>query len=228
MFQHGDLVLRQKLDRQGVVCRCVALVKKPWAVLPHFSSSSHPFTKVCQNLRVVDLVNGLTFRHPFHLNNPLDVGKKIIIALNLGLLCRCFFCLGELGLFQYMDWRLRSRSYWKNHDSSEVITFSKKFGLYSVLWRMSAQVFIWISFCSGVRSPGTIFEHTFFMLKLLCKICRTVSLSMLINSATARMLRRRFCRTVSPTFSMLASVFDVLGRPGCWSSPIFSRPSLNF
>ena len=69
MFQHGDLVLRQKrLDRQGVVCR---------GVLPHFRSSSHPFTKVCQNLIVVDLFNGLTFRHPIHVNNPSDVEKKI-------------------------------------------------------------------------------------------------------------------------------------------------------
>ena len=138
-----------------------------------------------------------------------------------------FFCLGELGLFQCMDWCLLSGSYWKNHDSSQVIMFSKKFWLFSVFWRMSAQMFIQISFCSGVRSLGTIFEHTFFMLKLLCKICRTVSLSMLINSANARMLRRWFHQTISPTFFMLASVFDVLGRPGCWSSPISSLPSLN-
>jgi len=53
----------------------------------------------------------------------------------------------------------------------------------------------------------------FHMLKLLCIICLTVSLSVLNNSASARMLRRRFCRTVSPTFSMLASIFDMLGRP---------------
>ena len=59
-----------------------------------------------------------------------------------------------------------------------------------------------------------IFEHTFFILKLLCKICRTVSSSMLINSAAAQLLRRRLCQTISPTFLMLASVFHVLGRPG--------------
>ena len=77
MFQHGDLVLHQKrLDRQGVLCWRVVLVKNPWAILPHFrSSSSHPFM-VCQNLLVVKLVNGLIFRHPIHVNNPLDVGKK--------------------------------------------------------------------------------------------------------------------------------------------------------
>ena len=65
----------KSLDRQGVVCQHV-LVKNPWAILPHFRSSSHPFTKVCQNVIVVDLVNGLTFRYPTHMSNPLDVGKK--------------------------------------------------------------------------------------------------------------------------------------------------------
>jgi hypothetical protein len=71
MFQQCDLVLRQKLlDRQGVVCRCVVLVKNPRAIF--FS----PVHKVCQNLLVVDLVNGLTFRHPIHMNNPSDVEKK--------------------------------------------------------------------------------------------------------------------------------------------------------
>jgi len=75
--------------------------------------SSHPLKKVCQNLLVVDLVNALTFRHPIHVNNPSDVEKKIIIALNLDLLCRVFFCLGELGLFQCRYWRVLSGSYWK-------------------------------------------------------------------------------------------------------------------
>jgi hypothetical protein len=67
----------------------------------------------------------------------------------------------------------------------------------SVFWRISAQMFILMSFCSGVRSLGTIFENIFFMFKLLRKIYRTVSLSMLINSTTARMLRRRFCRAMN-------------------------------
>ena len=210
-------------DERFVLVRC--LVKNPWAVLPHFRSSYHPFTKVCQNLLVVDLVNSLTFRHPIHANNPSDVEKTIIIALNLDLLCHAFFCLGELELFQCMDWCLLSGSYWKNHDSSQVITFSKKFGSFSMFWRMSAQMFIQIFFCSGVRSLSTIFEHIFFMLKLLCKICRAAALSKSTNSATAWMLRRQFCRTISLTFSMLASVFDVLGWLGRRSSPISSLPS---
>ena len=167
--------------RQGVVCRRVVLVKNPWDVLPHFRSPfPHPLMKVCQNLLVEDLVNLLTFRHPIHVNNPSDVEKTITIALNLDLFCRAFFFgLVNWRLFQCMDWRLLSGSYWKNHDSSQVITSSKKSGSFSMFWRMSAQMFIRISFCAGVRRLGTIFEHTFFMLKLLCKICRTVSLSML-------------------------------------------------
>jgi len=115
----------------------------------------------------------------------------------------------------------------KNHDSSQVITFSKSLGLFNVLKNVSTNVRS-ISFCSRVRSLSTIFEHTFFMLKLLCKICWTVSLSMLINSAIAQMLRRRFRRTISLTFSMLVSgVFEVLGQLGRWSSPISSLPSLS-
>jgi len=122
----------KRLYRLGVVCRRVVLLKNPWAVLLHYRSSPHPFTKVCHNLLVVDLVNSLTFRHPVHVNSPSDVEKMIIIALNLDLLCRAFFWLGELGFFQCMDWRLLSGSYWKNHGSSQVITFSKKVLVFSM------------------------------------------------------------------------------------------------
>ena len=139
--------------------------------------------------------------------------KRIIIALNLDLLCRAFFCLGELELFQCVDWRLISGSYWKETMIHHKLLHSLKSVGYFQCFEESAQMSIRISFCSGVRSIGTIFEHTFFMLKLLCKICRTVSLSVLINSATSWMRRWWFCWTVSPTFSMLASVFDVLGWP---------------
>jgi len=128
-------VLHQKRhDRQGVVCRHVVLVKNPWAFLPHFTSSSHPFTKVCQNLLVVDLVNGMTFRHTLRVNNPSDVEKKIIIDLNFDLLCRAFFCLGELGLFQCMDWRLLSGSHWKKP------WFITSLGLFNVLKNVSTNV----------------------------------------------------------------------------------------
>jgi len=154
MFQHGDLVLRQKrLDRKGVVCR---------AVLPHFRSSSHPFTKVCQNLLVVNLVNSLTFRHPIHMNNPLDVGKKDHHCFKFGFSLPCFLLPWWTGALPVHGLALTFWVILKKHDSSQVITFSKKFGSFSMFWRTSAQMFIRISFCSGMRSLGTIFEHTFF------------------------------------------------------------------
>ena len=151
MFHQGDLVLRQKhLDRQGVECRRIVSVKNPWAVLPHFRSSSHPFIKVCQNLLVVDLGNGLTFRHPVHVNNPSDVKKKkkIIIALNLDLLCRAFFCLGELGLFQCMDWRLLSGSIWKTVIQHKLFCSLKSLGRFQ---------------CSEECQHKCSFEFPFFM-----------------------------------------------------------------
>ena len=81
----------KRLDREGVVCRRVVLVKKPWAILPHFRSfSSHQFTKVCQNLLVVDLANGLTFRHQIHMNNPSDVGKNDHHCFKFGFALPCF------------------------------------------------------------------------------------------------------------------------------------------
>ena len=48
-----------------------------------------------------------------------------------------------------------------------------------------------------------------------------------VNSATVRMLRWRFCRTISRSFLILASVFYVLGQQGCWLSLTPSLPFLN-
>jgi len=169
MFQHGDVVLCQKcLDRQGIVR---VLVKNSWAVLTHFRSYSHPFTNVCQNLLVVHLVDDLTFRHPIHVTIPLMLEKTTIIALNLDLLCRAFFCLGELGLFQCMDWRLLSGLYWKNHDSAQVITFSKTCGSFSVLKNVSMNVHSNFLLFRSEESRHHLQTH-FFMFKSLCKICQ--------------------------------------------------------
>jgi len=112
-----------------------------------------------KNLLVVDLVKSLTFRHPIHVNNPSDVEKiKGHHCFKFGFALPCFFfCFGELGLFQCMDWRLLSGSYWKDRDSSRVITFSKKFGSFPMFWRMSAQMFIPISIVQewGVSAPSS-------------------------------------------------------------------------
>ena len=52
--------------------------------------SSHPFKKFRQNFLVVDMVNGLTFRHPIHVNNPSDVEKKDHHCFKFGFDLLCF------------------------------------------------------------------------------------------------------------------------------------------
>ena len=49
-----------------------------------------PIHEGFQNLLVVDLVNGLTFRHPIHVNNPLDVEKKNHHCFKYGFVLPCF------------------------------------------------------------------------------------------------------------------------------------------
>ena len=76
----------------GVVCRRFGLVNNLRAVLPYFrpSSSSHPFTKFCQNLLVVDPVSGLTFRHQIHVNNPSDLERNDHHCFKFGFALPCF------------------------------------------------------------------------------------------------------------------------------------------
>ena len=85
---------------EGIVSRCVVFVKTPRAILPHFRSfSSHLFMKVCQNLLAVDLVNGLTFRNPIHMNNPSDVEKNDHHCFKFGFALPCFLLPGWTGAF---------------------------------------------------------------------------------------------------------------------------------
>ena len=228
MFQHCDLVLQQKLlERQGVVCWHIVLVKNPWAVLPHFRSSSHPFMKVCQNLLVADLVNGLTFRHPIHMNNSSAVEENDHHCFKFGFALPCFLLprwTGALPVFRLV------LTFWavlkKTTIYHKLLRSLKSLGLFSVLKNVSTNVLSNFLLFRREESQHHLWTH-FFHVEIVSKICRTVSLSILINSATARMLRWRLCRTISQTFLMLASVFDVLGRPGRWSSPVSFLPSLN-
>ncbi|XKL65609.1 hypothetical protein PGB90_009029 [Kerria lacca] len=90
---------------------------------------------------------------------------------------------------------------------------------------MSMQIFLRASCCGNVRILSTSFAHIFRMLKFSCKICRTHSLSIPIDSAIVGIFNRRSDRTRLSTFSIFSSVFDVEGRPERESSSTFSRPS---
>ena len=56
-----------------------------------------------QNIFIVKLIDSLIFRHPINVDNPPDIEKTIIIALNSDLLMRAFCFVGDWGLFQCMD-----------------------------------------------------------------------------------------------------------------------------
>jgi len=151
MLHHWNVVFRQiPLHRERVGCWGVVVMKNPWGILPHvWSPSSHTFTEGRQNIFIINLIDSLTFRHRINVDNPPDIEKTIIIALNLDLLMRTFFFLWDWGLSQCMDCLLVSGSYWKIQFSSHVITFWKKSGSFSMFSRVSAQQFTWCFFCSG-------------------------------------------------------------------------------
>jgi hypothetical protein len=83
MFQHGDLVLRQKL-LDSALCAGELSWWRIHEPLFHMSFSSQPFTKGCQNLLIVNLVKGLTFKQwllphcwPYgHGNGEVDEGER--------------------------------------------------------------------------------------------------------------------------------------------------------
>lgn len=89
-LSNTDLVLCQKQCCVLACClgRVVSLSSTFQVVF------SHTLTKPCENLFVVDLVNNVSFRYAIHVNNPSGVKKEIIVALNLDVLCRAFFCQG--------------------------------------------------------------------------------------------------------------------------------------
>lgn len=65
-------------------------------------------------------------------------------------------------------------------------------------------------------------DPRFFMLNASCKVWRTRSLSIIVNSATARILKRRFSRTNWTIFWMFASVLGA-GSSRRASSSVVSR-----
>lgn len=103
------------------------LVKNSGTIFPYVESfSSHAFTKGDQNLFVIHLVNRLIFRHPVDMNDPSNVEIQNYHGFEFRLTHPWFLSLGELGLYQCMNYRLIPASYMKTHDSSYVIILSIK------------------------------------------------------------------------------------------------------
>ena len=158
------------------MCWRVVLVKNPWAVLPHFRSS-HPFTKVCQNLLVEDLVNSLTVRHPVHVNNPSNVEKNYRRCFKSGVTLPCFILPWWTGALPVHGLAL---TFWFvlkkamiHHKLLRSLKCLGRFQSFEECQHKCSSEFPFVPEW-GVSAPSS---NTFFMLKLLCKICRTVSLS---------------------------------------------------
>ena len=141
--------------------------------------------------------------------------------------CILFFGLGDDIDFHCIDCCLVSESYVNTQVSSQVIIKFNTSGSFSVRCKRSKHNSLWCSFCSSDSSFGTIFAQTFLMFHSYLRIHRTLFLSKLTSSATARIPNLRSFRITSCTFSMLSSVTAVRGWPGQSSSFKLSLPSEN-
>ena len=165
-----------------VLARC--LCEEPMSRLPHFrssSSSSHPFTKVCQNLLVVDLVNGLTFRHPIHVNNPSDVEKNYHNCFKFGFALPCFLLPWWTGALPVHGLAL---TLWvvlkKNMIHHKLLRSLKSLCRFQCFEACQHKCSFEFPFVQerGVSAPPS--NTLFFMLKLLCK--QNLSNSLLVNA----------------------------------------------
>ena len=139
----------------------------------------------------------------------------------------CFFGLGDDVDFHCIDCRLVSGSHVNTQVSSQVIIEFNKSGKLSMHCKRSKHNSLRRSFCSSDSSFGAIFAQIFFMFNSSVRIRRTLSLSKLTSSATARTTNLRSFRTTSRTFSMFSSVTAVRQWPGRSSYSTLSLPSKN-
>lgn len=90
--------------------------------------------------------------------------KKVINVFISVLFIHAFFSFGELRIFQCVYWSLG----WGCHKDIKILKHLKKGRIIFNTCQDVTQVFIWVSFSSGVRSFNTFFEHTLIMFKFLC------------------------------------------------------------
>jgi len=149
------------------------------------------------------------------------------MALNFERLLHAFLGLGDDVDFHCTDCSLVSGSYINTQVSSQVIIKFNKSCSFSMCCKRSKHNSLRHSSCSSDSSFGTIFAQTFLMFNSSLRIRRTLSLSKLTSSATARTPNLWYFRITSCTFSMLSSVTAVHGRPGRSSHFKLSLPSKN-
>ena len=153
--------------------------------------------------------------------------KQISIDLIFDLLILALFRCSEL-LTCHSELRcLVLGSYLKIHDSSPVMTYSKKFSSFSMHSRMSRHTFLWFSFCLLVRFFGTSFAQIFCMPNSWVKMTWMIqwfkfnSLLIILTVKNWSDLPR------SLTLFTFLSFFDMQDLPEWGLSSTLSRPSKN-
>lgn len=102
------------------------------------------FTKFSKNVKVVIVINSLTFWNPLKSHNPINI--EIMIALNFDLFIRIVLALGEDGLIQCMDKRFVSISREKTTIRNMLLSFPINLGHFHWLskyhYKHSCELFV--------------------------------------------------------------------------------------
>ena len=105
----GDLIFHQKLHRMWYMSGHVVM-KLPVTSCPLLQPFlSYCISQLSKNMEIVLLINYLTWRGVFVIDDTFPI-KKHKRALTLLGLCHAFFRCGELGDFLWGDWAFASRS----------------------------------------------------------------------------------------------------------------------
>ena len=194
-------VLREKSSQRG---QCV-LVHCP-GEQSMIRSSTFPviifsLTNCLQNHFIADQVYYLTFRYPSDVDDSLNVVENYH-GLQFGFAHPLFLLLWGCRTLPMHGLLLGFRVVLENPSFITSNNILEEDWIISMFSRVSAQILIRCSFCSGVRSFGTIFAHTFLMRRFSCNICLTVSVSLskVDFSPSAQMLRPRSSRTIRAPF----------------------------
>ena len=150
------------------------------------SSTFQVFSPVHEGLSeplVVDLVNGLNFRHPVHVNNPSDVKKKNNHhCFKFGFALPCFLLSWWTGALTVHGLALTFWVVLKKTMIHHKLRSLKSLGSFKCFEECQHKCSFEFPFVQdwGVSAPSsnTLF---FIVFKRLCKICRTAPLSTLIN-----------------------------------------------
>ena len=194
------------------LARCPGAKSIRFSIIP-VVSFSHVHT-ISSKLNVILLIYHLAAGYPLCHHNTLDFKENNQHGLELGTTHACIFCSWR---WRWLPLHWLSLGFWIIHKYPNFITSNYRIPqIWFILNAMQKVqthflptffLFVWQQFWNN-------FSQTFLMFSSSLRIHRTLSLSKLTSSATARKPRLRSFRITSHTFSMLSLVSVVHGWPG--------------